>query len=264
MLNIDCKEETDKIVEFIQDTFKEKRFEKAIVGVSGGLDSAVIVTLLVKALGKDNVCGFYMPIETPKDFTGDAYVVSDKFKIHMDTYAIKLFIEMFKTTFPDLKSIDLFMAEKIRIGNLMARTRMMILYDMSAKYSALVVGTSNKTELTLGYFTLHGDGACALEPIGHLYKTQVKQLAEYLEVPKQIIEKAPSAELWEDQTDEEELGMTYEKMDKILSIIMSPQYRYCDKQETIDLLGYKELREKVEKLIEKNRFKSESPGIIIE
>ena len=115
MLNIDCKEETDKIVEFIQDTFKEKRFEKAIVGVSGGLDSAVIVTLLVKALGKDNVCGFYMPIETPKDFTSDAYVVTDKFKIHMDTYAIKKFIEMFKTTFSDLKFIDLFMAEKIRI-----------------------------------------------------------------------------------------------------------------------------------------------------
>ena len=257
MLKIDCKKETDKIVKFIQDTFKEKGFEKAVIGVSGGLDSAVIVALLVKALGKDNVCGYYMPVETPKDFTGDAYVVTDRFKIHMDTFGIKSFIEMFTTTFLDLA------AYKIRTGNIMARTRMMILYDRSAFHKALVVGTSNKTELTLGYFTLYGDSACALEPIGHLYKTQVKQLAEYLEVPKKIIEKAPSAELWEGQTDENELGMSYEEMDKILFIIMSPQFRYCD-IETIDLLGYKELREKIETLIDNNRFKSESSRIIRE
>ena len=251
MSKIDYKKETKKIVKFIQDTFKEKGFEKAIIGISGGLDSAVVVALLIKALGKDNVCSYYIPIETPKNCTADAFVVSDKFKNHMDTNGIKRFIEMFTITFPELKT------EKIRLGNLIARTRMMMLYDMSAKHNALVVGTSNKTELTLGYFTLHGDGACALEPIGHLYKTQVKQLAGYLEVPKQIIEKAPSAELWEGQTDENEIGMVYEDIDNILMLLLDNK----NLTSTIDLYG-KENVDKILKLCFKNKFKSESPQII--
>lgn len=272
MLKIDCKKETDKIVKFIQDTFEEKGFERAIIGVSGGLDSAVVVALLIKALNRDNVCGYYMPIETPKDFTSDACAVSDKFKIHMDIYSIKKFIEMFKITFPELKT------EKIRLGNLMARTRMMILYDMSAKYDALVVGTSNKTELTLGYFTMYGDAACALEPIGHLYKTQVKQIAEHLDVPKQIIEKAPSAELWEGQTDEDELGMTYDEIDKQLVGLEELSKRVKDVKcltafpmellthnRNILLAEHKKIFDKynhVLQRIDKNKFKSESPKII--
>jgi len=240
------QEETEKIVKFIQDTFKEKGFDKAIVGVSGGLDSAVIVALLVKALGKDNIRGIYMPVETPEGYTDDAFVVSDKFKIKMDIYAIKRFIDMFKTTFPELDT------EKIRFGNLMARTRMMILYDISSKYNALVVGTGNKTELTLGYFTLYGDGACALEPTGHLYKTEIKQLAVYLKVPEQIIKKAPSAELWEGQTDEEEIGINYIELDKFLYM----------KENNISIDTYEEWMHNIDKRIKKNKFKTELPRML--
>lgn len=213
-LNIDCATETERIVKFIQDTFKSKGFNKAVIGISGGIDSAVVAALLVKALGKENVLGYILPYGKQKDFI-DARSIFDVFDIYYDVvkegYTSKNEI--------DIKEIvDRFpcMTDNKRIGNIMARVRMIILFDKSAKHNALVVGTGNKTELTLGYFTLHGDGACALLPIGHLYKTQVRQLAKYLGVPQNIIDKAPTAGLWEGQTDEGEFGATYEEIDEIL------------------------------------------------
>jgi len=207
MLKINCKKETERIVKFIQETFKEKGFTKAVLGISGGLDSAVVCVLLVKALGKNNVYGIMLPYGNQKDID-DSKLICKKFEINTSEIGIKSFVD------PLTEFINI---SNIRNGNIMARIRMIVLYDESARLNALVVGTGNKTELQLGYFTLYGDGACALEPIGHLYKTQVRQLAKYLKVPKKIIDKAPSAGLWEDQTDEDELGMTYEEIDLILN-----------------------------------------------
>uniref|UniRef100_A0A6M3KXE0 Putative NAD+ synthase n=1 Tax=viral metagenome TaxID=1070528 RepID=A0A6M3KXE0_9ZZZZ len=206
MFNLNCKEEVDYIVKEIRNTFNIKKFNKAVIGISGGIDSAVIANLCVKALGKENVLGFQLPNGTQKDIKDSCLLCS-----HLGIFNERINIE--PTVNSLIKDKDM---TSVRKGNISARIRMIILYDMAAKYNALVVGTGNRTELLLGYFTLHGDGACALEPIGHLYKTEVRQLAKYLKIPKSIITKAPSAGLWEGQTDEKELGYKYEDIDKFL------------------------------------------------
>jgi len=199
----------EKCIYFIQNVFKYKGFEKAVVGVSGGLDSAVIVALCVKALGKENVFGYMLPYWEQHDIA-DSKLVCKTFGISSETLNIKTIVDCF----PMNKDLS-------RVGNIKARVRMTILYDQSARVNALVVGTGNKTELMLGYFTLYGDSACALEPIGHLFKTEVRDIAKKLKVPKKIITKAPSAGLWAGQTDEEELGCSYAKIDKILALYES-------------------------------------------
>ena len=203
------EQETNKIISFIKTTFEEANFSKAVIGISGGLDSAVIATLLVRALGKENVLGFLLPHHLQRD-ASDAGSFARSLGIPWEVINIGDIVDI-TTQYAGIPEDDY-----LRIGNIKARTRMMLLYDLSSLHKALVVGTGNKTELTLGYFTLHGDGACALEPIGHLYTTQVKQLAKYPGVPKKIVDKVPSAGLWPGQTDEEELGASYEDIDKIL------------------------------------------------
>lgn len=201
--------EIERCTYFIQNVFKYKNFDRAIIGISGGIDSAVIASLCVKALGKENVIGIMLPRGKQIDIADSELlcktldIKSEKFCIHNSVESLRL-----------LEENVLF--DKVRTGNIIARVRMIVLYDQSVKYSALVVGTSNKTELMMGYFTLHGDGACALEPIGHLYKSQVKEMAIALDIPKSIIEKAPSAGLWDGQTDEGELGLNYDILDCIL------------------------------------------------
>lgn len=246
---MNCKKETEKIVTFIQDTFKKKDFEKAVIGISGGLDSAVVATLLVRALGKENVYGESLPCGEQKDIQ-DAKLVANKLRIKYEVIDIASAVDGLK------KVIGYQDEPNVSIGNIKARTRMIILYDLSAYYNALVVGTGNKTELKLGYFTLHGDGACALEPIGHLYKTQVFELARYLNVPEKIIQKKPSAGFWEGQTDEDELGITYEVIDEWFYLMErhtpnEGQGIWTDKT-------YKQIRDR----IKKNKFKQEPPAII--
>lgn len=246
MLKINCKEETERIVKFIKETFKEKGFTKAVLGISGGLDSAVVCALLVKILGKKNVYGLMLPHGEQSDLK-DSQLVCDKFDIEWDIRNIEVQVKSFCSTSGTKKSSK---EDDLRIGNIMARVRMINLYDASAYWNALVVGTGNKTELKLGYFTMYGDGACALEPIGHLYKTQVRQLAKYLGIPKKIIDKAPSAGLWEGQTDEKELGMTYEEIDKFLmSYFIFPE----------DFAEYDKKYEFLVKRIKLNKFKMELP-----
>jgi NAD+ synthase len=245
--------ETNKIVRFIQDTFEKKGFKNAVIGVSGGIDSAVIVALCVKALGNKHVYGFGLPCNEQKDIN-DSRKLAGLFDINYEEINI----------YPAVNEIaDNVMGynigkDKSRWGNIASRTRMIILFDKSAQHKGLVVGTSNKTELMLGYFTSHGDGACALEPIGHLFKTEVFELAKYLGIPESIITKAPTAGLWEGQTDEGEIGATYKDIDLLLPLIERREW------ETVIKMGkeHNELTDKLEKMIAKNKFKLEPLPIL--
>jgi len=194
---------------FIREELAKAGFSKAVLGLSGGLDSAVCAGLAARALGPKNVLALIMPYGT--SFSADmddAREAARVFKIRSLVIDIAPMVDAYFAAQPD--------AGRVRIGNKMARERMSILYDVSAREKALILGTSNKTELLIGYGTIHGDMACAINPLGDLYKTQVRQLAAELGVPAKIRAKQPTAGLWTGQTDEGELGLTYAEIDKIL------------------------------------------------
>lgn len=186
---------------------------RAVVGLSGGVDSAVTAYLCARALGAGNVFGIRMPYKhsSPGSLT-DAHLVTEALGIHEATIEITAAVDGYLQFEPE--------ADSRRRGNVMARTRMLVLFDQSAKLHALPVGTGNKTERLLGYFTWHADDSPPVNPIGDLYKSQVWKLARYLGVPQQLIDKAPSADLEADQTDEGDLGITYAKADAILARIL--------------------------------------------
>jgi len=190
-----------------------RSIERAVVGLSGGVDSAVTAYLCARALGPKNVYGVRMPYKhsSPSSLT-DAHLVSEALGINESTIEITAAADGYLQFEPD--------ADARRRGNVMARVRMLVLFDQSAKLGALPVGTGNKTERLLGYFTWHADDSPPVNPIGDLYKSQVWKLAQYLGVPKPLIEKAPSADLEADQTDEGDLGITYAKADAILARIL--------------------------------------------
>jgi len=241
--------------------------ENVVIGISGGIDSAVVTTLAVEALGKDRVFGILMPgamIDTLKntnytDATDLAISLGIKyFPIPVDTFINKHCLDIMKNTLPDNKE------RRIRIGNILARGRMIILYDQVMFRNALVLGTTNKTELLLGYFTKYGDGAVDIEPIADLYKTEIFKLARYIGVPDNIINKPPSADLWENQTDEEELGLKYEEIDQILWWLIEEQYNVNKLNENLEkLTGIKDKKvlEKVLTIMSKNYHKTTQPPI---
>lgn len=183
----------------------------AVVGVSGGVDSAVVAALCVKALGKDKVLGLQMPYGDQSTKDGDSLI--KQLGIYSRTVNIKPIIDAYPIYLaPGNRDLH----DRLVNGNIRARTRMTLLYALAGCYNGLVIGTSNRTEIMIGYITKYGDGGCDCEPIGDLYKTEIFEIAEALPVPLSIIDKKPSAELWEGQTDEDEIGLTYKKMDKIL------------------------------------------------
>lgn len=204
----------EKVANTIQTELKNFIGDKnAVIGISGGLDSAVVATLCVNAVGKDKVIGVEMPYG--KQSIQDGCTLVKHLDIVKRDYVINI-----KSTVDGFKStLWMLPDDKIASGNIRARVRMIILYDFANSMNGLVIGTGNKTELMLGYETKFGDGGCDIEPIGDLYKTEVFELAKYLGVPDCIINKAPSAELWEGQTDEGEIGMSYAEMDGILKEI---------------------------------------------
>jgi NAD+ synthase len=199
--------------DFIADGIRKVGFERVVVGLSGGVDSSLVTSLAVSSIGAANVVALFMPYRTSDPQSAiDAHAVCDSLGVAAETIDITAQVDEYFERFPD--------ADRTRRGNKMARERMSILYDQSMAQRALVLGTSNKTELLLGYGTLFGDMASALNPIGDLYKTQVFELARALDLPQSVLTKPPSADLWAGQSDEEELGLRYAVIDQILHLLV--------------------------------------------
>lgn len=227
-------------------------FDRVILGLSGGLDSALSLYLAVNALGREKVIAVRMPYRTSSpDSLADAQAAIEATGVESVTIDISPQIDAYFQMMPD--------ASRLRRGNKMARERMSVLYDLSAYYRALVIGTSNRTELLLGYGTQYGDTASAVNPLGDLWKTQVRQLAVYLGVPEQIITKPPSADLWQDQTDEKELGFRYFDVDRLLHFWIDRQY---SKEQLKSLSFDDELIDQVTERVIRNQFKRTMPIIL--
>jgi len=243
---------TEKILTgFIKSELNRVGFCKTIMGISGGIDSAVSLYLSAKALGPENVLALRMPYKTsPKETLEDAQTMIDDLDVQSMTIEITNMVDPLINHYDDM--------DKVRAGNIMARIRMIILFDQSAAFNGLVMGTGNKTEMLLGYSTVFGDSAAALQPIGDLYKTQVRQLAKDLGVPEKVIQKAPSADLWDGQTDEGELGFTYADVDQLLYLLVDQRYR----PETCIEEGFnRAFVEQVVRRVQTNHFKRMMPPI---
>ena len=207
---LDVEKTKDDIVEFVQNKVSEANADGLVIGLSGGIDSTLAAFLACESVGKDNVFGIVMPsTTTPTEDKLHGTAIAQLLGIKYKEIAIDSILNEFL-------SVTQLEEDKLSIGNLKARIRMSIIYFYANSKNYLVSGTGNKSEILIGYFTKHGDGACDIEPIGDLYKTDVYQLAKYLEIPQEIIDKPPRAGLWNNQTDEDEIGMTYELLDKIL------------------------------------------------
>jgi len=253
-MDIDPKEITQSIVKFLKDSFRSAGFTRAVIALSGGLDSSTSCVLAVKALGKENIYPVLLPYgNLNKNGSKDALLVINSLKIPKRNVTQVDIAALVEPIFSLDKPTDL-----IRKGNIMARMRMIVLFDQAKKRKALVVGTENKSEHLLSYFTRFGDEASDIEPLRSLYKTQVYQLAKYLSVPKSIITKKPTAGLWEGQTDEGEFGFTYKDADEILF------YLYDGNKTVGEIVkdGFKrETVEKVKAWVEKNDFKHNLPFV---
>jgi len=205
------------LVSFIRNEVEKVGVRRVVVGLSGGVDSSLSAMLAAEALTPKNVLGIMMPYESSSpESLAHAELAARKSSIESLTVDITPQIDAYFERFPD--------ADQKRRGNKMARERMTILYDHSARWNALVLGTSNKTELLLGYGTLYGDMASAVNPLGDLYKTQVWAVAEAVGVPEVIVQKKPSADLWAGQTDEGELGFSYREVDRLLYLMVDMRY----------------------------------------
>lgn len=250
-LAINPKLVRDILVEFIANEVHKVGFKKGVVGLSGGIDSAVVATLAAAALGKENVIAVLMPYATSSEASvADAMQAVHRLGIRSMVIEITPMVDAYFKYFRD--------ASHVRRGNKMSRERMSILYDISAKENALVLGTSNKTELLLGYGTLYGDMASAINPIGDLYKTQLRQLAKFLKLPKTIQAKPPSGDLWVGQTDEGELGFTYKDVDTLLYYLIDERRT---PSELIDLGFDKKFIALIQKKVQSSQYKRRLPVI---
>lgn len=252
MRKLNLAKEIGNIHQFIKKNLKKSGLNHIIIGLSGGIDSAVTCKLCCDAIGPKKIYAFMLPSQkSEKVNLTDAIKLAEKYQIKYKIIQITKLIEHYFNFFDNK-------ANRLRIGNFAARIRMAILYDMSKKHNGLVIGTGNKSEILTGYFTQHGDGACAFEPLGHIYKTEVIRIAHKIGIPKNIINKKPSADLWQGQTDEAEMGITYQELDEILYHL----YDCGESKETVIKHGYdKNKIEKVINLKEKSEFKRNLPPI---
>ncbi len=250
-LKINAKKVKQRLIRFIRNQTKKTGFNRVLVGLSGGLDSSLVAYLCSEALGKDGVFALILPYRTTSSQTlNQAKLIARKYQVKTRFVDISAQIDAYFKGFPD--------ANRIRRGNKMARERMSVLYDQAKAEKALVAGTSNRSEILLGYGTVFGDLACAFNPLGGLYKTQVRQLAADAGLPNEVLRKVPSAELWPGQSDEKELGLTYARVDKLLYYLVDK--KYSDRK--LMRLGFKNnFIEKVKKRISDNAFKRRLPPI---
>ncbi len=241
----------DILTGFIKSEVTRIGITRAVVGLSGGLDSALSCALAVDALGAENVLAVRMPYKaSSKDSLDHAQLLIDQLGIPNKTIEITDMVEPLFNLDPEISNM--------RKGNIMARERMIVLFDQSEVFKGLVIGTSNKTEILLGYSTIYGDSASAMNPIGDLYKTQIRQLSRAMNIPTPIIDKPPSADLWEDQTDEKELGFTYEDVDKLLYLLVDQRY---SPQEAVEAGFAESFVKTVTARIRRNQFKRMQPPI---
>ncbi len=239
------------IADFIRGQLRQAGFDRLVLGLSGGIDSALVAFLAAEAIGADKLLCVLMPYRTSSPASrSDAEEVVRRLGCASELVDISPMVDAFFAGDPD--------ASSLRRGNFMARQRMAVLYDRSVTWGGLVIGTGNKTESLIGYTTVFGDNACAFNPIGDLYKSQVRQLSAAIGVPEQIITKAPSADLWPGQTDESEAGFSYPVLDRLL-------FWRIDKRRSIDevvAMGFdRALVERVERLIAGAEFKRQVPPI---
>ncbi|HEX7432425.1 MAG TPA: NAD+ synthase [Anaerolineaceae bacterium] len=250
-LSINTDLATRILTGFVHSEITRMGYKHAVINLSGGIDSAVSCYLAAKALGPENVLAIRLPYRTSSQESLDhAQLVIDATGVQSITFEISDMVDPLLKRFPEMDSV--------RRGNIMARSRMIVLYDQSVAFQGLAVGTGNKTEILLGYTTLFGDSACALNPLGDLYKTQIRQLSIALSVPEVIVQKPPTADLWQGQTDEGELGFTYADADKLLYLLVDQRYSPADCIEA----GFSEpfVRKVVEK-VRRNQFKRILPPI---
>ncbi len=237
------------LIKFLQEETFKTSLKGAVVGLSGGIDSAVVAVLAKKAFD-DKLLAVMMPsLYSSSSSIKDAKELCEKFDIRYEIVDISSLLKAYKENEN---------STPLRVGNFSARMRMSILFDISARESSLVLGTSNKSELMLGYGTWYGDLASAINPIGDLYKSEIFKFAKFLEIPKSIIEKPPSADLWEGQSDEEELGYSYAQIDEVLINLVENRLSFKEMCER----GYKkELVLMLQERIYKNQFKRKPPII---
>ncbi len=252
MKSINPSKKAGQLVSFIKKSCEKEKIDDVLIGVSGGVDSATSLTLAVKALGRTHVHPVLLPYGTLNDQgTNDAWLIINNLKIpkkQVQVVDIKPFSDTVIKSDPAM--------DEGRKGNIMARMRMVVLFDLAKKYNFLVIGTENKTEHLLGYYTRFGDEASDIEPLRDLYKFQVYELARYLKVPKEIIHKSPTAGLWEGQTDEGEFGFSYKEADEILYLHTEKK---LPKREVVAKGFAKDLVERVWWWIEKGSFKDRVP-----
>ena len=255
MLNNRIEIIKDKLVFGIKEYFEKSGFQKAVLGLSGGIDSAVVAYLATEALGSENITGIKMPYKSSSKSSVDhADVIIKDLKINGLEFPITENVDSFIKNLQSDTEIS-----AIRLGNIMARCRMIILFDYSAETDSLVLGTSNKSELLLGYGTLYGDLASIVNPLGSLFKTEVFELAKFLGIAEEIISKPPSADLEEGQSDEKDFGFSYADADKILGVMTDKNLSQLE----IYNMGFsKELYSKVIDRHAKNKFKAKLPFII--
>ncbi len=236
------------LLEFLRDEVEKTGITKVVVGLSGGLDSAIVATLLQKVFG-NRVLAVMMPSQySSKESLEDANRLIEKLKIDSEIHLIDKYLNIFNSQNPK--------ASNIRIGNFSARIRMSILYDISARDNRLVIGTSNKSEILLGYGTIYGDLASAVNPIGDIYKSDLFSFAEYLDIPESIRKKPPSADLYQGQSDEKEMGYSYFEIDRVLKMFVEER---LSRDTILEKVENRDLVDMVIDRIYNNQFKRKMP-----